>query len=305
MKSYLTISCLAALILTSLGCAGIKSNIKGWSPIAAMAGGKEKQFESDPVSMAVIWKDSVYEKPGVPSVKGFGGRVFLYDSNNDPIKADGELIVYGYDESNPAHMDQNHAGADKKFVFPRENFQQHYSRSDLGASYSVWIPWEKMGSVRKSITLIPVFKTSSGGVLRCGQSINVLPGKKPDAKSMAGDQHDHAESGNVIAQASFQKNIERTQPNRLSNDPHSTNIKATKPRLRTTTLNLPPSLAKKLAAQPTKPLAKSDETFPRPNKPGETTPTVEPAKDSPETSKPVSRSSNATKARIFGVPGSF
>ena len=136
--------------------------------------------------MAAIWKDSVFEKPGSASVRGFGARIFFYDVDNQAVKADGELLVYGFDDSNELKADNSKA--DRKYVFQADKFQSHFSETDLGPSYSVWIPWEKVGGFRKTITLIPVFKTADGRVLKSGQSMNVLPGRNPvtkDRKSIA------------------------------------------------------------------------------------------------------------------------
>ncbi len=305
MKYYLTTYCLAAVLFSCVGCSGIKSNVKNWNPLSVLTRQQETDFQAKPSSMAVIWSDSVFEKPGVQSVKGFGGRIFIYDQGNDPIKADGELIVYGYDESNPTKVDGNHSGADKKFVFPQEKFQGHYSQSDLGPSYSVWIPWEKTGSVRKSITLIPVFKTSDGGVLRCGQSINVLPGRKPDNDENS-NPADLSTSQNVIAQASFQKPAANSdRHSRVAHASQASDINSAKPRLRTTTLNLPPSLAKKLAAKSASQKPAPPTSFPRPNP---STPRHESRpKESKSSTESGTQPPNLTesKARIFGVPGSF
>lgn len=306
MKYYPTICCVIAVLLSSVGCSSLKSNMKSLNPLAPFPDKQDSQSDAQPASMAVIWSDSVYEKPGVASVKGFGGRIFIYDSGNNSIKAEGELIVYGYDESNPTHGDGNHSGADKKFVFPSEKFQDHFSGSDLGPSYSVWIPWEKTGSVRKSITLIPVFKTANGGVLRCGQSINVLPGRKPDVDNAQAAATDPIMSPNVIAQASFQNPAAKhDQHSRVNHASSASDINSIKPRLRTTTLNLPPSLGKKLAAKssPRKPDPQTN--FPRPNQSTHRTDSRHEGSGSSAESGTEPPSPTAPKPRIFGVPGTF
>ena len=175
------------LVVGLTGCAGVKNSMRlsekdsAWNPIHKLSQErkKDKKEESVPVTMAAIWKDSVMENPTSASMKGFGGRLYFYDQDNNAVKADGELIVYGFDDSVKG-KDDSKRKADVKFVFKQDEFQSHFSESGLGASYSVWLPFEAVGGFRKSVTLIPMFKTADGRLLKSGQSINVLPGKTPD-----------------------------------------------------------------------------------------------------------------------------
>jgi len=255
VKHLRTLCCFVGVFVVSAGCTSINSNGKGLGLSKFKPDSASNPVTSEPASMAVVWKDSVYEQPGAPSVKGFGGRLFIYDARNNPVKADGELVVYGYDESNPIHAEGAHTGADKKFVFPSDKFQRHFSDSNLGASYSVWIPWEKVGGIRKSITLIPVFKTANGNVLRCGQSLMVLPGRKPESQNASINGKSVPNTPNLVAQASFQQPVNRTS--QVSATSGVTDIQANDSNIRTTTFNLTPSLANKLTAPPTLPKPQS------------------------------------------------
>ena len=323
MKLNPTLCFLAAALTASVGCSSLKPSGNSWNPLTPFSESTDAQSNVEPVSMAVVWKDSVYEQPSVPSIKGFGGRFFIYDAKNNPIKTDGELIVYGYDESNPIHANGSHTGADKKFVFPSEKFQRHYSDSDLGPSYSVWIPWEETGGVRKSITLIPVFKTTSGNVLRCGHSMILLPGRKPEpennnvAANVSGNANTNVgvianasgnkntNSENVVAQASFQQVPANQQNNRLVQVSANTDIQPHASGMRTTTFNVTPSLAKRLTKTPNLPKLPSKSGFPHPNKP------VKTDDKQPDTSTPSgeiespSVNSIHPAPRVFGMPGSF
>ena len=135
----------------------------------------------EPQRLAVVWKDSVLQGVGKGPTVGFSGQVYLYDTHHQPIRAEGQLVIYGYEETdhNPS------VAADKKFVFPLDKFQSHYQPTALGATYNVWIPWEKVGGDRKTVTLIPVFKTADGRVIRGEQALAVLPGKTPDEEMLA------------------------------------------------------------------------------------------------------------------------
>jgi hypothetical protein len=122
--------------------------------------------------LVVIWKDAVYEHPAVPPTRGIGGRLYFYDSEDNPIKVDGEVVVYGFDDT----AGDDKTEADKKYVFKQENFASHYNATALGPSYSIWLPWDKLGGKEVSISLIPVFRDASGKVIRSGQTVCVLPG---------------------------------------------------------------------------------------------------------------------------------
>ena len=119
----------------------------------------------------------MYTQPGQPPTRGFGGRLYFYNAKDKTVPVEGQLVVYAYDDSADGTPAKSPS---RKFGFTPEQFTQHYSPTELGASDSVWIPWDELGGVRKSITLLPVFTSSSGQVVMGEQSINVLPGKAPE-----------------------------------------------------------------------------------------------------------------------------
>lgn len=137
---------------------------------------KASEFET-PVRLISIWSDAMYNQPGQVPTRGFGGRLYFYNAKDKAVPVEGQLIVYAYDES----PDGTPAKApSRRFGFTPEQFTSHYSETELGASYSVWIPWDQVGGIRKAITLLPVFTSTGGHVVMGEQSINVLPGKAPE-----------------------------------------------------------------------------------------------------------------------------
>ena len=46
-----------------------------------------------------MWSDAVYTQPGLPPTRGFGGRLYFYDAHDQPVKVEGQLVVYAYDDS--------------------------------------------------------------------------------------------------------------------------------------------------------------------------------------------------------------
>lgn len=183
--------CLMATIAMLSGCNTVSNSMRiseknsQWNPVSALVEKRKSKSDDEelqPETMAAIWKDSTLRVPGEPEMKGFGGRIFFYDASNNAVPAEGELVVYGFDGESTEDTRPN-----KKFVFKQSQFQEHFSESPLGGSYSVWIPWEKIGGFRKSVTLIPIFKTADNRLIKTGQSINILPGKKPDESMSQSD----------------------------------------------------------------------------------------------------------------------
>ncbi|MFK7769198.1 MAG: hypothetical protein AB8B55_18400 [Mariniblastus sp.] len=259
---------LAGTVVSMSGCAtGVRDSMRlsekdsHWNPLSQMTAAKKKEAsdkEATPVTMAAIWKDSAYEQVGSKTVLGFGGRIFFYDRDNNAVKAEGELIVYGFDDSEKEETVQVGVGADKKFVFRESEFQTHFSDSGLGASYSVWIPWEQIGGYRKSVTLIPVFKTKDGRLLESGQSIVVLPGKtfNPDFADANSDRPykvlGHSDA--VVKHASFQPKSKMKQQgqagiSQASFDDQGAESKIVpSPGLKSSTINVSPSMARRMAS---------------------------------------------------------
>ena len=239
------------------GCAGVGVNntmrrsdkTSQWNPFVRLTEkekAKKAKKETKPAeSFVVIWKDSVLEKPGTPAVRGFGGRIHFFDADNAVVKTEGELVVYGFDDSDAADGTSNSESAkstkpDRKFVFDADQLESHFSETEIGPSYSVWIPWEKKGGHRKVINLIPVFKTVDGRVLKCEPSQSVLPGKPPGTDLESDSQAaNSSKTGVELAQFISDKAAGRSgvvHPE-LNEDEYN------QTRMRTSTINLTPAMA--------------------------------------------------------------
>lgn len=133
----------------------------------------------NPQRLAVIWSPDVMTMPGKPAARGFGGRIYFYNEKSVPVPVKGELIVYGYEETAAGNQAEKKSAPDKKFKFEKEQFAERFSKSDLGASYSVWIPWDDAGGPIKRITLIPIFKMEDGNLVHGDAAELTLPGKTP------------------------------------------------------------------------------------------------------------------------------
>jgi hypothetical protein len=156
--------------LTFSGCASLTMT-KEWD----WPWSKEEPYP-EPVYMAVMWTPDVLIQPGKTPTRGFGGRLYFYNDRSKAIPVEGEIVVHGFDESVASVNDLQGEGV-KRFRFTKEQLTQHYSQSDIGASYSVWIPWEAVeGPVRK-LTLITTFRSANGRTLQGEPAKLMLPGK--------------------------------------------------------------------------------------------------------------------------------
>ena len=168
----------AILLVLSSGCAEFNFRDK----LPAMMG-KTGEFRR-PMRVVAIWSDTVLNTPGQPSIRGFGARLMFYEDKKDkPIKVSGELTVYAFDEAGRAKTD---ARPDRKYVFTAEQMKKHYSKSELGHSYSVWVPWDPVGGEAKEISLIVRFVPVEGGVVISEQVKQFLPGTKPGQPAAPG-----------------------------------------------------------------------------------------------------------------------
>lgn len=175
------------LIAISSGCASVfdgSSNRNPKKKKESWTWFKKPEYQ-EPKSMVAIWTEDTLIQPGKPVTRGFGGRLYFYNEKSQAIPVEGELMVYGFDDSASTKMpsaspsDQEITQSGKKFRFTPEQFTQHFSHSELGASYSVWIPWDAVGGEQKKITLMPTFIGKEQRVIRGESSKLTLSGKTP------------------------------------------------------------------------------------------------------------------------------
>ena len=175
-KSLLTV---ALLMLMSAG-SGCTTFTKGKgskkdSPWESMKWWK-KEYQT-PTKMAVLWSPDLLTVAGQPPTRGFGGRIYFYNEKSQTIPVEGELVVHGFDETLKKATAGHESMPDKRFRLNAEQFTEHFSESDLGASYSVWIPWDSGDHTLKELTLIPTFVSSKGQAVQGAPAKVVLPGR--------------------------------------------------------------------------------------------------------------------------------
>ena len=301
MNNTLTILTLTIVATAFSGCQATKwskDSMRDLNPLKHLAEAKESSKKSDfeePASMAVIWSDGIYDEVGKPKVNGFGARIYFYNEDGTPVKADGELSVYGYDDDKQSSGNS----ADRKFVFRQSEFQSHFSETSIGASYSVWIPWEKAGGQRKSVSLIPVFKSSTGKVIRGDQSVNVLPGTDPETKEVI--RSEIKISKDVIQlgyEGAFQHQVATAAYEQDVAKPDVATPSAGKPKRPSTTITVPKAMADRLAA--------GQQLVSFPNRPKQQSSNQDNKKSDNANKSPAPQTTPKTEStpiRTFGLPG--
>ncbi len=242
-----------SLVMLQIGCSAIM-------PMQKKSTQAEKPIKNDeqnsktvtPVRMAVIWKENVLRPEGKNAVKGFTGRLYFYNDSDELATADGELVVYGYDDSQSISSDV----ADRKYVFPAEKFAGHYSKSELGHSYSIWIPWEEYGGERKSISLVPVFKTTDNQFIQGSTNRLSLTGRPPSDSAIIKTNANEPQSGPMAQPTGIAEQNANGSPNRMTANPRQSD-----------SFQIPKSLATRMANVPANWVQAADQQLPNTDSP--------------------------------------
>ena len=171
-------------VMMCTGCASLTGDTsKGKKKESSWPWTKKKEYQI-PQSVNVTWTHDIFTAEGKPPTRGFGGRLYFYNEKSQAIPVEGELTVYGFDDTNRNHDGMSIESADKRFRFTSEQFTTHFSESQLGASYSVWIPWDAAPGYKKKIMLVPTFKTKEGRVIRGNAATVLLPGPPSEEEQL-------------------------------------------------------------------------------------------------------------------------
>ncbi len=158
---------LVALTLCAAGCTALDPK---WSSLDWPGKSKVKV----PTLILPIWTDTMLHQPNQPGVRGFGARVYFYErEGGDPIEVDGSITVYVFEGDD---YDVDATKPLRKFVITAEQLGGHHSMSELGHSYSVWVPWDKAGGPSRTFSLITRFDGRNGGTVVSEAANKLLPG---------------------------------------------------------------------------------------------------------------------------------
>ena len=177
---------IALTMLGAVGCATVSDKTDGSNRSLMQRlpwvndADEEEQPYPEPMKLAATWTPDTLIQTGRTPTRGFGGRIYFYDQKSRPVPVEGTLIVHGFDET-----PKDKKGGVKRFEFTPEQFTKHFSKGDLGASYSVWIPWDAVGGNRKRISLVASFNTTDGKTVQGLPAVVMLPGAEPVKKEQA------------------------------------------------------------------------------------------------------------------------
>lgn len=191
---------------SSCGCKSL--SVPSWNPktwdLPFVKSDDDKHEHPDmeginpPQKLVALWSHTVLNSPGRPATRGLAGRIYFYDATQRPVPVTGQLVVYAYNDTVP-HEDDFRT-PDRKFVFSKDEFLKHYSESEFGASYSVWLPWDAVGGEHIELSIVPVLTTESGQAIMGEHSKHVLPGQQGIAK---GTDNSGSASPSDVARVSY------------------------------------------------------------------------------------------------------
>jgi len=137
-------------------------------------------------TVAAAWEPAVSN--GENPMRGFGGRIYLYDQDRQrPVKAKGTIVVYIFDEEGRMPGDEK---PNEGLVFNEKvlNSKGVYKKSKVGHSYNLWVPIDEAGpeGQAKKISLIVRYIPAKGGSsIASTQSTAHLPGRRNDETMIA------------------------------------------------------------------------------------------------------------------------
>jgi hypothetical protein len=188
-----------ALAWISIGCMGCQFAPKKMPSVWPWDKEETKEL---PDRILAVWSDTVLHQKGLPGVRGFGGRIYFYKKDNtDPIEVDGGLAVYVFDADDLSPASQQPL---RKFVFTPDQFVSHMSKTSIGPSYSVWLPWSEVGGPQMRLSLIARFEGRDGGSTISDPTIKLLPGiPKQESLAKSKTKTKGNDSDSPVQQASY------------------------------------------------------------------------------------------------------
>ena len=217
-----------SMLFCSLGCqfAPKPATVWPWN---------KDEVKAIPDRILPVWTDSVLHQPSQPGVRGFGGRVYFYGKENtEPVEVDGNFAVYVFDADDNTPSDQKPL---RKYVFTADQFKTHMSKTSMGPSYSVWIPWGEVGGPPRRLSLISRFEGREGGTTISDPTIKMLPGV-PASQEIAKSLSESAKS--LTSPVSLASHTDGTTPaNKKHKASEESSIEA---------IDLPPAFQRHLRA---------------------------------------------------------
>lgn len=220
--------------LTQIGCQSLSKPKFPWSktPESELSPDAPENF-GEVAKMDIVWKDDVLPDAQGRLQRGIGGRIHLLDKDGNPVRAHGSLTVYGFDEHNGGVSSPR---PDKRFHFSDSELQAVYSKSNIGHSYSVWLPWDEKG-FQKTIAVLPIFRGEDGRLTKGDHARAVLLG--PEAPSHAistvEQRQRRTEEQGLVERVVYQSGVSAAE--------HAAHLESSRIGTQATTIRVPESAA--------------------------------------------------------------
>jgi hypothetical protein len=206
--------CCAVAAITLVVFAGCKTPENGESRFASLEKlnrkmpwyDEEELRKGVPTRLTEYWSDVVLHKEGQKPQRGFAGRVmFFREDIEKALLVEGNLVVYAFDETDREPTDN---APTRRYPFPAEQLEMRMSPNDLGASYTLWLPWDDAGGPETEVSLICRFEPKNGPVITGEQTRHRLPGSARPEGATAANSKPKIPNGVphrlAVEQASFQ-----------------------------------------------------------------------------------------------------
>ncbi|QDU55439.1 hypothetical protein [Aeoliella mucimassa] len=218
---FLAATLVCGTVLTAIGCQSTGEKQSKFNPLASFQ--EAEPTPQTPDRVVATWSEAVLHQNGAGS-RGFGGRLYFYDRVSDePVMVEGQLVVYAFAEDDRAETDNRPT---RRYVFPPEQFAKHQSDSEIGVSYSIWLPWDELGGEQAEVSLIARFEPlKGGGLVVSDQARQFLPGR--------------AKTPTLVAQSTKPANIEQAGYTTKVEVRDATTAEQNKLQMKATTISLP------------------------------------------------------------------
>ena len=167
---------LAAAFLVGCTPLNLRDNLSLW---------RSDPQPQTPTRVVAFWTDEVLSQPGKTPVRGFAGRVMFYNDKDkgkdkgkdmQSVVVEGTFTVFAFEDTDG---DGGYSAPEKRFVYLPEQLKKYYSPSELGPSYSLWLPWDEVGGPERKLCLIARFEPRKDPPVVSGPAHKVLPGTPP------------------------------------------------------------------------------------------------------------------------------
>jgi hypothetical protein len=183
--------------------------------------------------IAAVWTEAVHNQTGKASQRGFGGRLIFYDAEQQPLKVEGQVTIFVFDDERESIEDPS---AKYKFVFPANVLDKHYSKSPLGHSYSFWLPLAPADSPTHKYSMVARLDGVHGETVLSSLTRKVLSGRGPAAATAI--KTSTSDNSNSVRKASYAEAITNDQDSRS---------------LKSETIEITPSFSERLRSSPREP----------------------------------------------------